>query len=289
VTNLLDPKLDYVFKNIFGVESHKPLLLSFLNALLKGDPQIKDLTLTNTEFPKMSKDDKTSRIDVRATCSDRTEIDIEIQLYNTGEILDRALHYASDIVRGSLGKNESYVTVRVIGIWILNENVLGSERPDAINQAYMTFQPTAHASYGCMTKMIRVFFIELKKFNLEEADAQEILTAWLAFLKDPVLLNEDFLKIEEVKEAMDRLKYISADKKIRAEADRRLRGLNDRNSELTVATEKGKEKGKVEGKAEGIATEKKETAIRMLENNVSLGDISKYTGLSIEEIESLKK
>ncbi|MDR1208094.1 MAG: Rpn family recombination-promoting nuclease/putative transposase, partial [Holosporales bacterium] len=185
VTNLLDPKLDYVFKNIFGVERYKPLLVSFLNALLKGDPQIKDLTLTNTEFPKMSKDDKTSRIDVRATCSDRTEIDIEIQLYNTGEILDRALHYTSDIVRGSLGKNESYTTVRVIGIWILNENVLGSERPDAINQAYMTFQPTAHASYGCMTKMIRVFFIELKKFNLEKADAQEILTAWLAFLKDP--------------------------------------------------------------------------------------------------------
>jgi predicted transposase/invertase (TIGR01784 family) len=192
-------------------------------------------------------------------------------------------------VRGSLGERESYTTVRVIGIWILNENVLGSERPDAINQAYMTFQPTAHASYGCMTKMIRVFFIELKKFNLEEADAQEILTAWLAFLKDPVLLNEDFLKIEEVKEAMNRLKYISADKKIRAAADLRLRGLNDRNSELTVATEKGKEEGRIEGKAEGIATEKKESAIRMLKKNVSLDDISNYTGLSIEEIKSLKK
>jgi predicted transposase/invertase (TIGR01784 family) len=141
----------------------------------------------------------------------------------------------------------------------------------------MTLQPTARASYGCMTKMIRIFFIELKKFNLKEADTQELLTAWLAFLKDPTLLNNDFLKIEEVKEAMDRLKSISADKKIRDEADRRLRGLNDRNSELTVAKKDGKEE------------EKKETAMRMLENNVSLGDISKYTGLSIEEIESLNK
>jgi predicted transposase YdaD len=72
------------------------------------------------------------------------------------------------------------------------------------------------------------------------------------------LLNEDFLKIEEVKEAMARLKYISADKRIRAEADLRLRGLNDRNSEITVATEKGIAIGEEKGKAEGIAIGKQE-------------------------------
>jgi predicted transposase YdaD len=139
------------------------------------------------------------------------------------------------------------------------------------------------------------------------------------------LLNEDFLKIEEVKEAMARLKYISADKRIRAEADLRLMGLNDRNSEITVATEKGiaigeekgkaegiaigKQEGKAEGKAEGIAIGKqegkaegkaegiaigeekgkKESAIKMLKKNISLEDISEITGLSIEEIKSLKK
>jgi predicted transposase/invertase (TIGR01784 family) len=106
-------------------------------------------------------------------------------------------------------------------------------------------------------------------------------------LKDPVLLDESFLKIEEVKDAMERLRYISADKEVRANADSRLRALNDRNSELTVATEKGIAIGEERGKAEGIAIGKEETAMRMLENNVSLGDISKYTGLSIEEIESL--
>jgi predicted transposase YdaD len=101
------------------------------------------------------------------------------------------------------------------------------------------------------------------------------------------------------------LKYISADKRIRAEADLRLRGLNDRNSEITVATEKGiaigKEEGKAEGKAEGIAIGeekgkaegiaigKQESAIKMLKKSISLEDISEITGLSIEEIKSLKK
>ncbi|MDR0753521.1 MAG: Rpn family recombination-promoting nuclease/putative transposase, partial [Holosporaceae bacterium] len=33
MTDLLDPKLDYIFKNIFGVEKNKPLLISLLNSL----------------------------------------------------------------------------------------------------------------------------------------------------------------------------------------------------------------------------------------------------------------
>jgi hypothetical protein len=43
MTALLDPKLDYVFKTIFGVDDRKPLLISFLNALFKGNPHIKAL------------------------------------------------------------------------------------------------------------------------------------------------------------------------------------------------------------------------------------------------------
>ncbi|MDR1208054.1 MAG: Rpn family recombination-promoting nuclease/putative transposase, partial [Holosporales bacterium] len=108
VTNLLDPKLDYIFKNIFGVKKYEHLLISFLNALLKGNPLIKKLVLTNTEFPKIFKDDKISRLDVRATCNDDTKIDIEIQIKNTGEIPERACNYVANMVPGTIGTNQSY-------------------------------------------------------------------------------------------------------------------------------------------------------------------------------------
>jgi predicted transposase/invertase (TIGR01784 family) len=303
VTNLLDPKLDYIFKNIFGVKRYEHLLISFLNALLKGNPPIEKLVLTNTEFPKIFKDDKSCRLDVRATCFDRTDIDIEIQIKNTGEIPERAFNYVANMVPATIGANESYTAAKVIGIWILGENV--TDRPDAVNEAYMTFQPTANASYEIMVETARIFFVELEKFNPDNADARDLLTAWLAFLKDPALLNETFLKIKEIQDAMDRLKYISADKKVRENADRRLRAINDMNSALTVATNKGIAIGKAEGlaigekkgKAEGIAigeekgalTKAKESAIRMLRKNVSLEDISDFTGLPIEEIRLLKK
>ena len=32
---LLDPKMDFVFKNIFGTEKNSKILISFLNATLK--------------------------------------------------------------------------------------------------------------------------------------------------------------------------------------------------------------------------------------------------------------
>ncbi|MDR1345669.1 MAG: Rpn family recombination-promoting nuclease/putative transposase [Bacteroidales bacterium] len=291
VTTLLDPKLDYIFKNIFGVKKYEHLLISFLNALLKGNPSIKKLVLTNTEFPKIFKDDKASRLDVRATCNDDTEIDIEIQIKNTGEIPERACHYVANMVPGTIGANQSYKAARVIGIWILGENVI--DGPDAINEAYMTFQPTVHAPHRIMADTMRVIFVELEKFNPKDADAQDLLTAWLSFLKDPLLLDDVFLKIKDVKDAMDRLKYISSDKEVRANADLRLRTLNDRNSEITVATEKGiaigEEKGIAIGKEEGITIGKKESAIRMLKKDISLNDISEFTGLSIEDIKSLKK
>ena len=37
---LLDPKVDFVFKNIFGSPNHPEILISFLNATLKAKKKI---------------------------------------------------------------------------------------------------------------------------------------------------------------------------------------------------------------------------------------------------------
>ena len=39
---LLDPKVDFVFKNIFGSHKHPKVLISFLNAVLKPVNKIMD-------------------------------------------------------------------------------------------------------------------------------------------------------------------------------------------------------------------------------------------------------
>lgn len=49
---LLDPKVDFVFKNIFGSPKHPKVLISFLNAVLKPLNKITSVELQGTEIGK---------------------------------------------------------------------------------------------------------------------------------------------------------------------------------------------------------------------------------------------
>lgn len=77
---LLDPKIDFVFKNIFGSEKHPRILISFLNAILKLKYPIEKVKIKNTDLEKHFLDDKFSRLDVKAETCNKEIINIEIQL-----------------------------------------------------------------------------------------------------------------------------------------------------------------------------------------------------------------
>jgi predicted transposase/invertase (TIGR01784 family) len=100
--------------------------------------------------------------------------------------------------------------------------------------------------------------------------------------------DESFLQVKEVKEAMETLKYISADDEARAIANLRQKTINDHNSELTVAKEEGREEGIAIGEERGELKKAKGTALSMLSDGLSVETINKYTGLSAQEIEALR-
>ena len=271
MSNLLDPKQDYIFRNIFGVEKNKKLLLSLLNAILDGNPHINDLTMRNTEISKILKEDKTSRLDVRARTDTGIEIDIEIQCQNTGEIPERAAHYTARLLPRNITSKESYRNSHVIGIWILGENI--NDRVAPVSNIYLTYQPTDTDAPQIMTECMRIITIELAKFNPKTANLNDMLTAWLSFLKAPEFMDKNYLKNKEVEEAMDTLEYISADDEVREIADLRERTQNDKNSEITTA---------VENKA-------KEVALAMKADGLSNTLIAKYLGITEAEVEMLLK
>ncbi|MDR2067709.1 MAG: Rpn family recombination-promoting nuclease/putative transposase [Holosporaceae bacterium] len=291
---LLDPKQDFVFKNIFGKEGGKQSLISLLNSLFNNNPHIKELHLNNTDIAQILEEDKASRLDIKATSDNGTILDIEIQVKNTGEIPQRAFHYLANMTPHVVKTNESYKGPHVIGIWILGAEV--TKRQNAISEAYMTFQPQDPDPYQIMTDSARIFFIELPKFNPKNADKRDLLAGWLSFLQNPVFMDTSYLEVQEIRNAMETLKSISADPETRALADIRQKTINDHNSEITVAREEAKAEGKAEGIEEGVAIGeergelkgKRETALNAVTMGLSTEQIAKLTGLSIEEIESLK-
>ncbi|MBP3038578.1 PD-(D/E)XK nuclease family transposase [Bacillaceae bacterium Marseille-Q3522] len=79
---LLDLKVDFVFKQLFGQPARKHITTAFLNDLLgrQGSEQITDLNFENTEHVKERTDGKTVRLDVIVFTSLDERINIEIQL-----------------------------------------------------------------------------------------------------------------------------------------------------------------------------------------------------------------
>ena len=89
---LLDPKMDFVFKNIFGNDNNPQILISFLNATLKPKYKITAVEIKNTDMNKAYIDDKFSRLDIKATTSNDEIINIEIQLKNEFNMIKRSLY-----------------------------------------------------------------------------------------------------------------------------------------------------------------------------------------------------
>ena len=106
---LLDPKVDFVFKNIFGSPNHPEILISFLNATLKPKRKIVNVDIKKTDIEKQYIEDKYSRLDVKATTSNDEIINIEIQLKNENNMIKRSLYYLSKMYEEQLNEKDLIV------------------------------------------------------------------------------------------------------------------------------------------------------------------------------------
>ena len=121
IKNLLDPKVDFVFKNIFGSEKHPEILISFLNAILKSDIPIVHVEIKGTDIAKNFVEDKYSRLDIKAITSNSEVINIEIQLKNEHNMIKRSLYYLSKMYEEQLSEGDDYKSLkRTVCINILN-------------------------------------------------------------------------------------------------------------------------------------------------------------------------
>lgn len=118
---LLSPKVDFVFKLLFGTDENKSILIAFLNALLVEEQKIVDVTFKNTDLKKLSEEDKYGILDVLATTEVGTLINIEIQVRNEKNFEKRMMYYWSKLCWEQLNEGDSYAKLKkVISIAIID-------------------------------------------------------------------------------------------------------------------------------------------------------------------------
>lgn len=276
---LLDPKVDFVFKNIFGSTKHPKILISFLNAILKPKKEIITVEIQGTDLQKQYIEDKYSRLDVKATTSNNEIINIEIQLKNEKNMVKRSLYYLSKMYEEQLGEGEDYSKLcRTVCINILNFKYLKTEN---FHTGYRFKEIESNEE---LTDIMEVHFIEIPKLK-DSSDEKDMLVAWTEFLKDPEseIVRGLELSIEEIRQAKDELIRMSNNSEERALYDMRAKALRDKISALNSAKEEGRE----EGREEGEKNKAIEIARNMKLNGLEVEMISKLTSLTIDEINDL--
>ena len=247
---LLNPKIDFVFKKIFGSEEHPEILISFLNAVLKPKKPIVSVEIKNLDLEKEYIEDKFSRLDVKALTSNKEIINIEIQLKNEYNMIQRNLYYWSKLYEEQLSEGDRYDKLsRTICINILDFKYLKNDR---FHNGYRLKEIETNEE---LTDLQEIHFIEipkLKKFESTE-EIVDLLEGWVEFLRDPE--SEVIRKLEmsnkEIREAKDELYRLSRNSKERELYYLREKSLRDEISALANAKEKGLKEGLKQGLFEG--------------------------------------
>ena len=275
---LLSPKVDFVFKKIFGSEENKSVLISFLNATLKPKKEIVSVDLKNTDIEKEYLKDKFSRLDVKATTSNKETINIEIQLSDQYNMTQRTLYYWSKMYEEQMEQSDNYKKLsRTVCINILNYNYLDSDR------FHNTYRLKEIETNKELTDICEIHFIEIPKLrHLDLKDEADMLEVWVEFLRDPE--SEVIRSIEtinnDIKKAKDKLYKLSQNKEDRELYFLREKSIRDEISALSKAKE--------EGIQTGAKNKELEIAKNAIKNNLDDNTIKAITGLSLEEIKQIR-
>ena len=310
---ILSPKVDFVFKKIFGNEKHPNILISFLNAVIKPTDLIKSVQIKNTDIEKEHIEDKYSRLDIKAVTNNGEHINIEIQVKNSlrsfrqryilatatdtsvaqneYNMIKRSLYYWSKMYEGQLTKGQDYDTLsRTICINILDFKYL---KNDNFHNCYRLKEKNTNEE---LTDVMELHFIEIPKLRkLENSeDISDMLEAWITFIENPTseLIDKLEMSSDEIKEAKEELLRLSGNDKERERYEKRFESLLEQNSLLANAERKGLQKGIQKGLKEGLKEGENRKAIEIakkaIDNNLDDSTIKIITGLSLEEIKELK-
>ena len=289
----VNPRIDLVFKKIFGVEENKDLLISLLNSILSKEDQISSVEILNPYNLQGHRKEKLSILDIKARGETGHYYNIEIQVTDANDYQKKALYYWAKLYTQQLAPKGFYKTLKkTIGIHILNFTSI-----PFVEAYHNTFhlQPDSGEKLEYF-RDIELHTIELNKFGKEscvDSETEELrlllpqiktaLDRWTAFISRFYLFKGDSLPQEmespEIKKALESLEEIRFTDEEREIYESQLKWFRDESSALDKKGEVSFQLGREEGK--------EEVAQMCFRQGMSIEQISILTGFSPEKLEHL--
>ena len=290
----LSPKLDVVFQALFGEVGNESITKGFLETILERKIDSIDLS-RNPILRREFKDEKLGVLDIIAKLDENEICNIELQIVDKKNIIERILYYWSRLYSRQIKSGEDYkILQKAIVILITDFKIENLEELDYHSR--WKIMEDKQGKKIILTQKLEIDIIELPKIIGKEKE-QDNLLDWLYFLENPKSerVTEKMKENENLKEAVKKLDNLSEDEKMQRIADLRQKAIMDEKAiyekGLEIGIEKGiqrgMEKGIEKGIMEGSQKEKIEIAKKMLELKIDIETIAKATGLTEQEIEKI--
>jgi predicted transposase/invertase (TIGR01784 family) len=137
---------------------------------------------------------------------------------------------------------------------------------------------------------LELVFVELPKFKLDLAQLNSLTDKWMYFLQHTRELDsipETMGAIAEIRQAFEVANQANLSRDELDELEHQLIFIQDQRNAITLATKQGLKQGLEQGLEQGSRT----TQVTIAQNLLAVMDdaaISKTTGLSIEQVQSLR-
>lgn len=291
-------RFDWAIKRLLRQKANFDVLEGFLTVFI-GE-EVKIVEILESEGNQQTQDDKFNRVDIKARNSKGEIILVEVQntselyyleriLYGVAKAITEHIHlgdtykevkkvYSISILYFDIGKGADYLYVgqnKFIGVHTNDQLVITAKEKGALVQ-----------------KSPAEIFPEYILVRVNEFDKVAVtpLEEWVAYLKSGVI--KENTTAPGLQEARKKLQYYSMTDAERYAYDEHLNAVMIQNDVLGNAREEGLAEGRAEGltqgRAEGRAEAKKDIVKSMLSNGLSVELAAKYSGLTVEEVESIK-
>lgn len=281
-----------MLKKMLTSEDSLHILKAFVNDLLETD--FKELQPKQTyhidsyisNYEKAQKKPKIqyTEVDILATTEDGTQTTIECQIQPHDHFNSRALFYLIEAFRSSLGKKKSKNIIKdnlfsslhpAYGINIIDFH-LADAQGNALRRFRLLDEKTQQPFLGAQEEELLILcFLSLKSKNIQPNSA---VHHWQTFLKTGEVATG---APEYIKEAKNRIDFYNLGR----EEQKMIMKIDKAEAISNAVMSTKLNQGRREGLELGII----KVSRSMLKDNLPLEMISKYTGLSIEKLEELKR
>ncbi|MDR1607027.1 MAG: Rpn family recombination-promoting nuclease/putative transposase [Deltaproteobacteria bacterium] len=317
-SNLLSPRLDFVFKNLFGDDRSLGALKSFLFAVLNvSENELDDISvgdfsdvssdklrepladesnsISNEDFngiviadPLLKKEfsvDKFGILDVKVKTKEGKTFHIEMQSITVPCMIQRIIYYHSKLLSQQLISGDKYESLKtVVSIVVTDFIFIGDKFSPVYHHRFLYHDPDHNVTFSNISE---IHTLELPRVSATPDNTK--LWPWLTFLN---ATNDEEMKMvgqmdPGIEIARKRLIELSADDKTRRMAEAREKQLHDMSSLYAKGLDDGVIQGRIQGEIKGEIKGRILTARIMLFLNKPIDEIALCTRLTKAEIEKL--